>query len=218
MRVPQREGAHMGRRRTDVARTNALVLSTAEAEALAFAREQIAGWSAGSIPWSPASPFTEEASPAFVRDFLRMGARSGSAMMRMEVIKLARHGDPDAKAVLCETIIEMKTRREELPTDLENYNMELLHGGMGHQPPGPKRKNKLLRDIFIALTVAAVRDRFPSLDPTGRSARRRSICWIVAEALAAEGRGMGVKAVETIWATYGPAMPTEPGWTSTFIS
>ena len=107
----------------------------------------------------------------------------------------------------------MRSCRQELPFDLENYSMEVLHGGMGHQPPGPKRKNKILRNICIAITVAAVVDRF-GLTPTASSPYRRSACAIVAEALAALLRGMGVKAVEKIWQAYGNAMPTVPGWRS----
>ena len=94
--------------------------------------------------------------------------------------------------------------------------MEVLHGAMGHAPPGPRKKDKILRNVFICLTVAAVVDRF-ELEPTGRSPRRRSACKIVSEALADIGRGMGRRAVETIWETYGAAMPTVPGWTDSAL-
>jgi hypothetical protein len=188
-----------------------------EAEALAFARQEIAHWDASGTPWSPASPLSEEASRAFVRSQM-LHAALLSTFTRMRIVLLAREGDEDARMVLRDLILEMRSRRQELPVDLENYSMEVLHGGMGHQRPGPKRKNKMLRNICIAMTVAAVVDRFPGLDPTGNSRHRRSACAIVAEALTEAGRGMGQKAVEEVWRSYGAAMPTAPGWASAVIS
>ena len=134
----------------------------------------------------------------------------------MQLIVLARSGDADAVDVLKNIIIETKSRREELPVELENYNMKLLHGGMGHRPPGAKKKNKLLRNICVATIVAAVVDRF-GLAPTGRSPHRRSACSIVAEALAEARLSLGDKAIESIWKAHGRAMPTVPGWTSVFL-
>jgi hypothetical protein len=166
------------------------VVSPIEAEALTFARQEIAHWHASGTRWSPASPLSEEASRAFVRSQMRHAAQL-SAYTRMQVILLAREGDEDARAVLRDLILESRARRQELPTDLENYEMELVHGGMGHQPPGPKRKNKMLRNITIAATVAAVADRY-GLTPTASSPHRQSACAIVAEALTAMHRGMGV--------------------------
>jgi hypothetical protein len=129
----------------------------------------------------------------------------------MDVIKLARHGDDDAKAVLREAILELKSSGAALPVELEAYNMEVLHGAMGHAVSGPKRKDRLLRDVYICMTVAAVCDRF-GLEPTGRARHRRSACDIVAETLQAAGIARGHKAVEKIWARYERAMPTVPGW------
>jgi hypothetical protein len=194
------------------------VATLIEAEALALARQEIAHWNGGgSTPWSTAPGLSAEASRAFAREQMRMAART-STYTRMLIIAMAREGDEDAGLVLRDLILEMRARRQELPVDLENYNMEVLHGAMGHQPPGPKRKNKMLRNISIAMTIAAVVDRFPGLDPTGNSRHRRSACAIVAEALTEAGRGMGQKAVEEVWRSYGAAMPTAPGWASAVIS
>ena len=76
-----------------------------------------------------------------------------------------------------------------------------------------------MRDLGIAMTVAAVVDRF-GLNPTrntasrGRPSARRSACSVVAEALASVHIGMGEKAVEAIWTRLANAMPTVPGWAS----
>jgi hypothetical protein len=131
---------------------------------------------------------------------------------------MARAGDDDAADVLKTLIVEAKSRRAELPTELEAYNMELLGDDSWRSRrsrDGPKKKNKLTRDMLIALAVAAVVDRF-GLPPTGRSIHRRSAASIVAEALAEIGLRLGFKAVEHIWRKYHDAMPTVPGWTIAF--
>ena len=185
-----------------------------ESEALTFARKFIAEFHHSGGPWSGHSPFSDIESRAFVRRTFAQAALH-SAVNRLQLIAMARAGDSDARDVLHALMIEAKSRGEELPVELEGYNMEVLHGGMGHRSPdGPKKKNKLTRHMFIALTVAAVIDRFPQLDPTGRSIDRQSACSIVAEALQEIKLRLGYKAVESIWNRYRNAMPTVPGWTT----
>ncbi len=185
-----------------------------EAEALAFARREIAHWHSSATPWS-APVLSDAASRAFAREQMRIAA-SLSTYTRMRVILLARCGDEDARAVLRDLILDARTRHQPLPLDLENYELELVHGAMGHQLSGPKKKNKILRNVFICLTVAAVVDRFPDFDPTGRSRHRRSACAIVAEAVAVAGINMAPKRVEAIWQEYCGGMPTVPGWSKAF--
>lgn len=180
--------------------------SPVEIEALAFARRLIASMATDGTPWSPASPFSAEASTAFVRHWLRLGAMS-FVTTRLDLIALARSGEVESARVLREVILEAKSRRQELPVELEAYAMELVQGGTtGDQASGPKRKSKLLRNIMIALTVRAVVDRF-GLAPTGRSPHRRSACAIVAEALGEVNINMGPKAITAVWQAYGEAMP-----------
>lgn len=69
--------------------------SALEIEALAFARRLIASMAVGGTPWSPASPFSAEASAAFVRDFLRRGAMN-FATTRLDLIAMARSGEPES--------------------------------------------------------------------------------------------------------------------------
>jgi hypothetical protein len=91
-----------------------------------------------------------------------------------------------------------------------------MHGGQRHrQSPGRKKKSYILRDLYIAITVAAVIDRC-GLDATGRSPRRRSACSIVAEACRQEAHlNIDYEAVRKIWGRFGRAMPDVAGWAST---
>jgi hypothetical protein len=186
-----------------------LPATTIETEALDFARNWL-GRHSGN-PWSEHPNLSADAGRAFWRHMLWQGVRH--PVSRLQVIAMARAGDVDADAVLRTLMIEMQSRGETLPTELAAFNMEILHGGL-HQPPGPKRKEKILRDLSIALAVAAVCDRF-DLSPTrntasrGKLSARRSACAIVADAL-----NMGEKAVEAIWTRLAGAMPTVPGWGS----
>jgi hypothetical protein len=183
-----------------------------EADARAFAREMISRFHSGTNPWSADSPMTAAAGRALLRHLTRQGVLLHPTN-RLQIIAMARAGDTDADDVLRTLMIEIQSRGEQMPVELANYNMEILHGGL-HQPPGPKRKDKLLRDLCIAMTVAALCDRF-GLNPTrnttsrGRASARPSACSIVADVI-----NRGEKAVEAIWSRLGNAMPTVPGWAS----
>jgi hypothetical protein len=178
------------------------------AEMVAFARSFLERHSGN--PWSDHPNSSAEAGRAFWQHVLWRAARM-HPVHRMQVIAMARGGDRDADQVLRTLIIEMQSRGEQLPTELTNFTMEDLHGGL-HQPPGPKRKDKVLRDVHIAMAVAAVVDRY-GLAPYRSSYRKPastqlSACAVVA---AAQHR-LGEKAVESIWRRVGGAMPTVPGW------
>jgi hypothetical protein len=135
--------------------------------ALAFAQQQIVQFRDSTNPWSDDSPLTTEASRALMRHFFQAALQH--PIPRMYIIEWAKSGEPDAAAALRTLMIEMKSRREELPTELAEYDMWLLlRDGQRHQRPARKKKNNLLRDICIAMTVAVVMDRF-GLDPTGRA-------------------------------------------------
>jgi hypothetical protein len=60
------------------------------------------------------------------------------------------------------------------------------------------------------MVVADIRIHF-GIDPTGRSARRRSGCEIVGEALQGVRMKRGTAAVVKVWERYGHAMPWYPG-------
>lgn len=170
-------------------------------------------------PWSNDPWASPAASRAFVRHTLEWMLETASG--RLHVIALARAGDPDAFELLNSLMMEMKSRLGGLPTtELKAWDMEVGEAARrtGKYPPfgqfpGPKKKNNLLRDLIIALTVSAVADRY-GLPPTGNSPRKHSASKVVASALVVVRRGMGHKAVEHIWETYSGAMPTVRGWTA----
>jgi hypothetical protein len=176
---------------------------------LAFAREELARFSSGSSPWSEASAMTAEGSQAMMRHLMQVAMRD--TVNRMHVIAAAKAGDEGAIEVLASLLIELKSRRVEMPTELLEYDMwQTLH--RSHRRPARKKKNYVLRDLCIAMTVAAIVDRFPTIRPTGRSARNRSACQLVGEAL---NPSMNYSAVKAIWQRYGHVMPTIAGWAST---
>ena len=120
-----------------------------EAEALAFVRREIAHWHASGTPWSPASPLSEEASRAFVRGQMRHAALL-STYTRMLVVLLAREGDEDARLVLRDLILEMRSRRQELPVDLENYSMEVFARWLWRT----SRRDRSERTKFCAISAS----------------------------------------------------------------
>jgi hypothetical protein len=179
-----------------------------EVEALTYARDFIMQLhtNGGDV----GSPFEGAESCHFLRKHLRLSL--GFAEGRMWLTDMARAGDEESQAVLRDAIVEMKSRHIELPTELEYYNMQLVRGDIVPVKwGGPKKKNEFTRNICIAMTVAVVRDRF-ELKPTGRSARRRSACSIVAEALDVIHQRMDYKAVERIWSALAHNVPPGLGW------
>jgi hypothetical protein len=186
-----------------------------EADALAYAQREIAKWRSMGNPYGTGdSVLTPEASRALLRQMYKNIALTHCDRM-MDIIALARSGDPDADDALLELIREFLSRGEQLPTELAAYNMEVTRRGEGwhfRKRQGKKWYHHITRNICITLTVAAVCDHFPPLKPTGRSPHRRSASSIVAEALGeAEFVGQrGCKAVEAIWGKYKCVAPTEP--------
>jgi hypothetical protein len=157
------------------------------------------------------SPFEAVESCHFVRKPLQLALQTADG--RMWLTDMARLGEPESQAVLRDLILEMKSRHVELPAELAHYDMQLTRGDIAPAKwGGPKQKNELTRNICISMTVAAVADRF-GVRPTGRSARRRSACAIVAEALDAIHMKLGYEAVKSIWKVYGHNMPRgTPFW------
>jgi hypothetical protein len=187
-----------------------LLATLKSTEALDYARRMIAR--GHSTDASSGSFFDPVQSREFVRSFISIMMLTAEG--RLGLIDLARVGEEDAQAILRTAILEFASRGERLPTELAAYNMEFIAGRV--PPPvgvgGPDKRDRLLRDISIAVTVEAVCDRF-GLKPYGRSARSRSSCSVVAEALGVINRRMSPEGVKTIHKRYRRAMPTKPGWT-----
>jgi hypothetical protein len=193
-----------------------------EGEALRFARDKIAEFKK-SNPFSEHSALSGDASRMFFRHMLQIGL--GNAVNRMQIVAAAKAGDPDAVDLLRSVLIEAKSRRTELSTELQEYDMWLTTHG-AHPRRRSEKRGYVMRDICIALTVAGIVDKFPELPPTGRSPRHRSACAIVGEALieadAAKGGSKVVhmrrayETIKTVWGRYKHVMPTVPGWASTW--
>src|SRR5882762_7359103 len=140
-----------------------------EADALAYARREIAKWRTIGNPYSDDHLMTPEASRACMRHIYKNVALNNCHRM-MDIIALAS-SEPEADEALRELIVEFGSRGEQLPTELAAYNMEVARRGPDWRFPkrrGQKAHHHLLRDIFIAMTIAALCDRFGLL-PTGRS-------------------------------------------------
>jgi hypothetical protein len=187
------------------------LLATIESvAALAYARRLIER--GHRVDENSSSFFEAPQSQTFVRSLFSMMMLTEEG--RLQLLAYARAGEEYAQKIIREALFELKTRGAPLPGEFINYDMELT-AGMIPKPltfSGPDQRDTLLRDISIAATVAAVCDRF-YLKPTGRSARKRSACAVVAEALGAVGKQMSPKAVEEVWRRYKRGMPTRPGWT-----
>jgi hypothetical protein len=191
------------------------------AQAVPFARAHLEQfYSVRENPWSSDPLVSPGTGHAFFRHLLSHNANvlMQTVELRMMIIALAKIGWAEAADVLRHVALEMRSRRQELPVELENYEMEVRARGNDRwsKPPGPNRLDNLARDLVVAQVVSAVCDRFKVL-PTQQSGRTISACAIVATAMSGhENRRHGrvsYKAVEKIWRRYGNAMPTVPGWT-----
>jgi hypothetical protein len=147
---------------------------------------------------------------ALLRRFLKHLAMSNACRM-VEIIHDARNGCPHSREAMRELIVELKNRRHQLPLALDAFCQELvleLHPRL--QPirsRGRMMADQYLQDIAIVLLVLDLILRFPSLKPTGRSARWPSASRIAAAAFSqAKIRVLTPKAVEAIWARYLPAI------------
>src|SRR5258708_5330334 len=93
------------------------------AQALAHAKRKIAELRSRGNPYGTSdSVLTPEASRAVIRRICRNSALSHCDHI-MDIIALARAGDPDADQVLLELIREFLSRGEQMPTELAAFNM-----------------------------------------------------------------------------------------------
>ena len=189
-----------------------------ESDALALARRHLAKWRDNGTPYSSDPLMTPGASRAAVLNIYCNIVRL-NIEHREVLIEWARAGDDVADEALRGLIRDLLSRGEPLPTELASYNMSLVSGSSDRRfrkKKAQKWYHNLLRDIFVAWTVAALLDRFgfTGMKSTGRSPHRKSACAIVAEAMVQEEfiDPCGTKDVERIWNKYKGAAPTVPGW------
>ena len=110
-----------------------------EADALAFAREMIAGFSRGTNPWSEHPALSADASDALFRHMMQSALHFTG--IRMQIIAAAKAGDLDCIEMLRALLIECKATRIDIPSDLIEYEMWRLRFGEPHRHrPGRKRR------------------------------------------------------------------------------
>ena len=171
---------------------------------LQYALAQLKNYLSCPSPFSDAGPMTDEAGQAMAR-FVYQNMVTWPRG-RMALAKAALDGDPTARDVLRDVLLECDSQGVPVPGELVFYRMHLVEG-TGALRRGQKKEKQIMRDVCIMATIADTAREFPHLSPTGRSARRRSICEIVAQALAMLGRPIGRKGVERIWENLRGAWP-----------
>ena len=136
------------------------------------------------------------------REVLKRTA-SASPERIMVVVDWAKQGWDLADEALRELIVEYLDRGERLPTYLRAYAMDVA-AGPTRRLRGQKKSDNFLRDIAITITVDRLCKSY-GLKPTGRSARHKSACAIVAEALSSTPgvANLSEKGVAEIWRRYG---------------
>jgi hypothetical protein len=165
-----------------------------EAEALNFVHEYNQAlstpWFTEDNPWSGYSALSPEASRAFCANLMTHMLQSAES--RMWLVEAAKAGEAGAVDLLQSALLECKSRKIAMTTELEEYDLWITRHGVRRRRRS-EAMNFPVRDIGIAQMVAEIVTRY-DLKPTGRSARFRSACSIVAEAL-----GMSYEAVVIIW-------------------
>jgi hypothetical protein len=182
--------------------------------ALRFAQRWFERLNTSGNPWSDAPAMSAATSHAWFADVIRNMLLANTVLYRMWVVAMAKAGVDEAASALRHLVLELRSKRCELPVELEAYEMEVRVRGDDHWPkkPGPSRVDNVMRDLHTAMAVAAVADRF-GLTPTQQSVYSVSACAVVAEAMfGATSGGRAYKTVEKIWRRYGAAVPTVPGW------
>ena len=155
-----------------------------------------------------------------VRDILQLGIADVRARIRL--LHAARAGDRDCLAVINDLMLELQSRKIDLPCELQAWDMELREFGLPAQWSGPKKADRILLDLCIMLITCAVvvqfgLPRYKNEATTGKAASE-----ITAMALeqvgilfvAARKRTAHYKAVEAILTRYKGAWPTVPGWSA----
>lgn len=176
-----------------------------EAAALEFAREEIEWFRANKLQLLgiDVGYFDDADARHFGREMVKRYALSHTRCM-MNVVDYAKAGWDVADDALRELILEFHDRREELPTYLGAYAMDIVaRGSAPRHISGPKKANHFFRDIAIAVIVAKMAKQFKQfgLKPTRNAVSSRpSICSIFATAAALP---MGEPGVNAIWRRLG---------------
>jgi hypothetical protein len=189
-----------------------------EAEAIAYARKQIADWRTNGVRGvlglkERVLVFDKNENRQIFKAFIKMTALNTPEGLEARV-KEARRGVEVEDEVVRELIVERRECGETLPKFLDEYNIELLRSVKAvRRKPGPRHYEYHQRDLAIYHLVLDIENRFklkPTRNsekkPTRSGAQRPSACSIVSSALKQEGVGMNEQAVVTIWKRFHPPL------------
>jgi hypothetical protein len=178
-----------------------LPISYHEAQALAFAKQQIAIMRDGAFFDVGFGAFHPDAGRVLLRRIMGdVASLNGGALLQL--IDFARAGWDDAHLTLTQMITEYLHRGETLPPFLATYNAEVLNRRVSG-PVGPKPATQFVADLVICMLMAELITRF-GLKPTRYSKRRPSAASITAQALAEAGLHRGAEsAIEKVWKRWG---------------
>jgi hypothetical protein len=162
-----------------------------------------------SNPWGPSPGLSAGAGRELFRFMLSRMLADDYYWTNQAIIALAKGGIAEAQDALREVRVEARRWGRKLPSEIEHYDLECTARGGDRWPRrygGALRVDSLVRNIIIALTVAAVCDHF-KLRPTHSSACTLSGCLIVGQAL-----GISYERMKAIWRQFAGGMPTVSGW------
>jgi hypothetical protein len=178
-----------------------------EAEALAFARDWIAGHR------EPNGVFHPDANVIYGTAAMKRFAQF-HPFNADDILYFAEHGSKEADLALRELIAERIDRGEPLG-GLAGYNIRSLNLGKREKKSGPGKGDNFVRDIGIFLLVEALVRQFPTLGVhKNPKANQPTTTTIAAAALTEAGIGIsfGPKGVGKVWDRY------KPIWTGNFPS
>jgi hypothetical protein len=179
-------------------------------QALAFARSEWEKNICTKTPWSLTMGVKGAGAEDFGRGALRqiLPALLQTYDGRCKIIELAKAGYREADDFLADLEIELRSRHQALPVEIEEYSIAVRRRRSNKWPKvrGRKWLDNLGRNFAITLTIAAVLDRFPGLRPTQSSAREILACQIVAEVI-----DRSYDAVVKVWKEFSGIAPTIPG-------
>jgi hypothetical protein len=150
--------------------------SIIEAEAIAYARKQIANWRTNGVRGvlglkERVLVFDKNENRQIFKAFIKERALETPDKLKARVEE-ARRGVEVEDEVVRELIVECLERGEPLPKLLAEYNIELSRSGKAvRRKPGPRPYEYHQRDLAIYLLVQDIENRF-KLKPTRSSDKK----------------------------------------------
>lgn len=183
--------------------------------ALAFARDYVQRCRSEDWLDIGISTIHPDAGHVHIRQLLKSMAMSPNDPFKVdEICDWARDGWADADLAMRELWGELDNRGETVPPALRQYMRDLVnpHRRQRRHVSGAQKVTHVLQDLSLVLLLWMLRGRYPTIAFFGRSARKASVCGIVARAFteACLGRRFDADAVRHVWKNWAPAVVTDP--------